>query len=338
MPHPCFPFSAVIGQDKLKTALILCAIDPKIGGVVVAGPRGCAKTTLARGLTDICSGRFVTLPLGASEEQLTGSLDLNKALQEAKLEFSPGLLAKAHHGILYLDEVNLLQDHLVDLLLDVSASGQNYIERDGISHQHPAQFILIGTMNPDEGELRPQLLDRFGFYIALSHQFSARDRVEIVNQRLDFDQHPTQFIEKYQPQQDQLIGRLKQAQALLPEIQLAQAQQLAIAERCQAEGVDGFRADITLRRAALAYAAWQQKKQVDQSDTDAVAEFVLAHRRNNNPQKNQDNTLSSPPQQPEHQQQQQSGNQGAMPPMDAVTGTKRKFSGEDLKKKYPPTP
>ena len=166
---PHFPLSAVVGADKLKLALCLTAIDPKIGGVLIEGPRGMAKSTLARGLADLlASGQFVTLPLGATEERLVGTLDLDAALGEGRAQFSPGVLAKADGGVLYVDEVNLLADHLVDLLLDVAASGINLIERDGISHRHSARFVLIGTMNPEEGELRPQLLDRFGFNVALT--------------------------------------------------------------------------------------------------------------------------------------------------------------------------
>ncbi len=166
LPH--FPLAAVVGADELKLALCLAAIDPAIGGVLIEGPRGMAKSTLARGVADLLDGgRFVTLPLGASEERIVGTLDLDAALGEGRAQFSPGVLAHAHGGVLYVDEVNLLPDHLVDLLLDVAASGVNLIERDGLSHSHPARFVLIGTMNPEEGELRPQLLDRFGLKVQL---------------------------------------------------------------------------------------------------------------------------------------------------------------------------
>ena len=174
---PHFPLSAVVGAEALKLALCLTAIDPKIGGVLIEGPRGMAKSTLARGLADLlASGQFVTLPLGATEERLVGTLDLDAALGQGRAQFSPGVLAKADGGVLYVDEVNLLPDHLVDLLLDVAASGTNLIERDGISHRHSAKFVLIGTMNPEEGELRPQLLDRFGLNVALSGQPAPQER------------------------------------------------------------------------------------------------------------------------------------------------------------------
>jgi hypothetical protein len=196
IPH--FPLSAVVGADDLKLALCLTAIDPKIGGVLIEGPRGMAKSTLARGLADLlASGQFVTLPLGATEERLVGTLDLDAALGEGRAQFSPGVLAKADGGVLYVDEVNLLADHLVDLLLDVAASGTNLIERDGISHRHSARFVLIGTMNPEEGELRPQLLDRFGFNVALSGQTLPAERGQIIRRRLDFDSDPTAFCAQW---------------------------------------------------------------------------------------------------------------------------------------------
>jgi magnesium chelatase subunit I len=200
IPH--FPLSAVVGADDLKLALYLTAIDPKIGGVLIEGPRGMAKSTLARGLADLlASGQFVTLPLGATEERLVGTLDLDAALSEGRAQFSPGVLAKADGGVLYVDEVNLLPDHLVDLLLDVAASGTNLVERDGISHRHSARFVLIGTMNPEEGELRPQLLDRFGLNVALSGHTAPTERGQIIRRRLDFDSDPQAFCAQWEAEQ-----------------------------------------------------------------------------------------------------------------------------------------
>src|SRR5688572_16794232 len=185
-----FPWSAVIGQERLKTALLLCAIDPAIGGVLIRGPRGVAKTTLARAFAELLPGRFVELPLGATEERVTGTLDLGKALAHGTVHFSPGLLARAHEGVLYVDEVNLLPDALVDLLLDAAASGRNVIERDGISHSHDARFVLLGTMNSEEGELRPQLADRFGLCADAAADLRPSERTEIALQRLEYERDP----------------------------------------------------------------------------------------------------------------------------------------------------
>lgn len=278
IPH--YPFSAIVGQEPLKLALILAAIDPRIGGVLIEGPRGMAKSTIARALADLLpEGGFVTLPLGTSEERLVGSLNLEKVLNEARVDFSPGLLAGAHQGVLYVDEVNLLPDHLVDLLLDVSASGVNIVERDGISHQHPARFVLIGTMNPDEGELRPQLLDRFGFAVALSSELDTEQRMEIVNRRLAFDADPVAFCQSYEPLQRDLIDRCQQARQCLDGIPLNEAAHRLVASLCHEAHVDGVRADLVMLRAARAHAAWQQREHISAGDVQAVAELALHHRR-----------------------------------------------------------
>lgn len=277
---PHFPLSAVVGADDLKLALCLAAIDPKIGGVLIEGPRGMAKSTLARGLADLlASGQFVTLPLGATEERLVGTLDLDAALGEGRAQFSPGVLAKADGGVLYVDEVNLLADHLVDLLLDVAASGTNLIERDGISHRHAARFVLIGTMNPEEGELRPQLLDRFGFNVALSGQTLPAERGQIIRRRLDFDTDPAAFCAQWAPAQAALRERCTQARARLDSIALDDQALALITERCFAAGVDGLRADLVWLRGARAHAAWRGAAAIEQKDIDAVAEFALRHRR-----------------------------------------------------------
>lgn len=277
---PHFPLSAVVGADALKLALCLTAIDPKIGGVLIEGPRGMAKSTLARGLADLlASGQFVTLPLGASEERLVGTLDLDAALGEGRAQFSPGVLAKADGGVLYVDEVNLLPDHLVDLLLDVAASGTNLIERDGISHRHSARFVLIGTMNPEEGELRPQLLDRFGLNVALSGQPAPEERGQIIRRRLDFDSDPQGFCAQWAEPQATLRERCQQARAALAGIPLDDQALALITERCFAAAVDGLRADLVWLRAARAHAAWRGAPAIAEEDIDAVAEFALRHRR-----------------------------------------------------------
>lgn len=279
-----FPLAAVVGADDLKLALCLTAIDPKIGGVLIEGPRGMAKSTLARGLADLLGeGPYVTLPLGASEERLVGTLDLDAALGQGKAQFSPGVLAHADGGVLYVDEVNLLPDTLVDLLLDVAASGTNRIERDGISHRHSARFVLIGTMNPEEGELRPQLLDRFGLNVALEGVPAPEARQQIIRRRLAFDSDPQAFCEQWASAQAQLRERCQAARQGLAAIALDDQALAWITERCFAAGVDGLRADLVWLRAARAHCAWRGGQAIEEGDVDAVAEFALRHRRRTAP-------------------------------------------------------
>lgn len=286
--RPDFPFSAVVGQSSLKTALILNAINPRVGGLLISGPRGTAKSTLARGLADILPSAdngarapFVNLPLGTSEDRLTGTLDLQQALRDKALAFQPGLLARAHDGVLYVDEVNLLPDALVDLLLDTAARGVNVVERDGISHSHAAHFLLVGTMNPDEGDLRPQLLDRFGLSIHLEAPATVADRVAVVRQREAYERDPHAFARQYEAQQRDLRSRITQARERLPAVEADDACYHQIAERCLQAGVEGLRADVIWLQAAQAYAAWEDRARVSQADLDAVAPWVLAHRQQN---------------------------------------------------------
>jgi magnesium chelatase subunit D len=274
-----FPFSAVLGQERLKLALLLSAIDPGVGGVLVRGPRGVAKTTLARACSELLPGRFVELPLGATEERVTGSLDLGKALGQGEVEFAPGLLARAHDGVLYVDEVNLLPDALVDLLLDAAATGQNVVERDGVSHVHAARFVLIGTMNPEEGELRPQLCDRFGLSVAADDMLGPAERTEVVLRRLEFERDPERFIATFAEQQRALLERCGAARRRVQTLPFAGAGVARASELCHAAGVDGVRADLAMLRAARAHAAWHSQNEILPSDVDAVAELALAHRR-----------------------------------------------------------
>ncbi|TDV72384.1 ATP-binding protein [Pseudomonas sp. LP_7_YM] len=323
IPH--FPLAAVVGADELKLALCLTAIDPKIGGVLIEGPRGMAKSTLARGLADLLvSGQFVTLPLGATEERLIGTLDLDAALGEGRARFSPGVLANADGGVLYVDEVNLLPDHLVDLLLDVAASGVNRVERDGISHRHPARFVLIGTMNPEEGELRPQLLDRFGLNVALSGQTLPEQRGQIIRRRLAFDCAPEAFCQQWADQQHALRARCEAARGRLPTIELDDTSLAIITERCYGAGVDGLRADLVWLRASRAHAAWRGAVEIALEDIDAVAEFALRHRRRGiQPQQQPPSTSDSPPPSPGASAQQAEGNWGEMPAPAVATGARR---------------
>ena len=368
MPTLNFPFTAVVGQSMFKLALMLAAINPAIGGVLVSGPRGSAKSTLARSLADIIphadqsslqtSPPFITLPLGATEEMLVGTLNLQDVLNAQTVNFQPGLLAKADGGALYVDEVNLLPDNLVDLLLDVAASGHHIIERDGISHQHRAQFLLLGTMNPDEGELRPQLLDRFGFSVVLDHHCTVEERIQIVRLREQFDRHPESFIERYAQQQEHVSQRITKAIGVLAQVSCSDDMRAMIAERCFGAQVEGVRADIVWCRAAMAHAAWRASDGSDSSDDNlaviehdilAVEELVLSHRRResmpHNPppppftrpsekkpkegqQQSQDESVSGRNEQPSQQRPQTSGqgDWGAMEPQHSIAAQSKSVS------------
>ncbi|AHK79912.1 magnesium chelatase [Ectothiorhodospira haloalkaliphila] len=283
-----YPFTALKGVAQLQNALLLAAIDPLIGGVLIEGPRGAAKTTSARALAQLLpDGGFVNLPLGTSEEQLQGSLDIEAALKQGDACFKPGLLARAHQGVLYVDEVNLLPDALVDLLLDVSVSGVNRVERDGISHQHEARFVLVGTMNPEEGELRPQLLDRFGLLVRLNDMIDAPTRREIVRSRLAFEADPEAFIRTHETDQEALRERICQARARLESLAFTDGVHDRVSEVCFAAGVEGVRADLVMLRAARAHAALADAACIRDTDIDAVQALVLAHRR-------RDRSASSP--------------------------------------------
>lgn len=282
MPAP-FPFSAIAGQPHLRQALLLAAVDPGLGGVLIEGPRGTAKTTAARALAELLpDAPFVTLPLGASLESLVGTLDLGRAMAGHELQFAPGLLARAHGGVLYVDEINLLPDALIDSLLDAAASGVNVVERDGISHRHAARFVLVGTMNPEEGTLRPQLLDRFGLCVQLRNIDDPAERQAIVRARLAFDADPQGFRDRHARAQGELSSALVRARALVADasaLPYTDEVHEAVSEMCIDAAVDGLRADLVMLRSARALAAWEGVAAMTSDHVQRVAEAVLLHRR-----------------------------------------------------------
>jgi magnesium chelatase subunit D len=279
--RPSFPFSAVVGHESLRMALLLCAVDPGIGGVLLRGQKGSAKTTLARGLATLLPGDapFVELPVGASEDRLVGSIDLRAALTGGERRFAAGLLQAAHGGVLYVDEVNLLPDHLVDVLLDVAASGVNRVEREGVSHSHPSRFVLVGSMNPEEGELRPQLLDRFGLSVDVIASTDPGERAEAVQRRLAFDADPEGFLATWQEAEDALRDRLELAHTARVTPDLI----LRVSTLCAEAGAEGLRADLVICRAAAALAGWEGAEEASESEVRRVAELALGHRRRRSP-------------------------------------------------------
>ncbi|MFI8532465.1 putative cobaltochelatase [Streptomyces aquilus] len=313
-----FPFTAVVGQDDLRLALLLNAVSPAVGGVLVRGEKGTAKSTAVRALSallpavDVVAGcrfscdparpdpgcpdgphepgpgtsrpsRMVELPVGASEDRLVGALDIERALAEGVKAFEPGLLADAHRGILYVDEVNLLHDHLVDLLLDAAAMGASYVEREGVSVRHASKFLLVGTMNPEEGELRPQLLDRFGLTVEVAASREPDQRVEVVRRRLAYDDDPAGFAARWADEETAVRQRVVAARELLPSVRLGDGALRQIAATCAAFEVDGMRADIVMARTATALAAWAGRTDVLAEDVRQAALLALPHRRRRNP-------------------------------------------------------
>ena len=313
-----FPFSAIVGQERMKLALILNAINPAIGGVLIRGEKGTAKSTAARSLAallseieiitgcpyscepsapfegcDFCAGnqghaiqrqaRLVELPVSATEEAVVGKLDIEVAIREGRRSFEPGLLASAHRGILYIDEVNLLNDHVVDVLLDSAAMGRNFVEREGISFSHPARFLLIGTMNPEEGDLRPQFIDRFGLAVEIEHIRDAERRAEVVRRRIAYESAPAEFREYWEGEEDEERRRITNATMLLPSVTLDDGVLTFIARLCAEHEVDGLRADIVIYKAAQTLAAYEGRTTVTPDDVLKVAEMALLHRMRRQP-------------------------------------------------------
>ena len=322
-PRPIFPFTAIVGQEEMKLALILNVIDPKIGGVMIMGDRGTGKSTTVRALVDLLPEiavvdndpfnsdpadpelmseevrlslekgeqlptktikiSMVDLPLGATEDRVCGTIDIEKALTDGVKAFEPGLLAKANRGILYVDEVNLLDDHLVDILLDSAASGWNTVEREGISISHPARFILVGSGNPEEGELRPQLLDRFGLHAQITTVKDPELRVKIVEERTEFDKDPLKLRESYNTLQNNLRTKILDARSLVRKVQISDDFKVKVSQICSELNVDGLRGDIVTNRTAKALAAFDGRTEVTVKDIFTVIPLCLRHRLRKDP-------------------------------------------------------
>lgn len=328
MAH-AFPFSAIVGQDEMKLAILIAAVDPAIGGILVFGDRGTGKSTAVRALaallpkmravvgcpynsdpdhpfiadstagavgsigavgvsvaalkSHLISVPVVDLPLGATEDRVVGALDLERALSQGVKAFEPGLLARANRGFLYIDEVNLLEDHLVDLLIDVAASGENVVEREGLSVRHPARFVLVGSGNPEEGELRPQLLDRFGLSVEVKTPTDLAARVDVVKRRDAFEQDPTAFCALWKKEDEKTRRRIVAARARLGAVRITDAARERAAQLCMSLGTDGLRGDLTLIRAARSYAAWQGDTEITDAHLKRIAASALRHRLRRNP-------------------------------------------------------
>ena len=342
MEPTIYPLAAVVGQETFKQGLLLAAVNPDLGGILIRGEKGTAKSTMVRALasllpemevvqgcvnncspapaadrcpecvqrfpaleTGICKTRLINLPLNATEDRVAGGIDFPRSLKAGRVVFAPGLLAAAHRGLLYVDEVNLLDDHIVDLILDAAASGENRIEREGISYRHPARFILVGTMNPEEGELRPQLLDRFGLCLEVTGAEDPEERVELIERREAFDSDPAGFSRRYQADSDQLASRIAHARNLLPKVRIDGNLRGFIGELCRENNVAGHRADLVLEQAARALAALEGKTGVSVDHIRIVASMVLIHRRRD--------AQPPPPPEPPQPEEQEEQNQEEHP-------------------------
>jgi Mg-chelatase subunit ChlI len=320
---PIYPFTAIVGQERMKRALVLNAVDPRIGGVLIRGERGTAKSTAARALAALlphvavvgdcrfgcdpdrpttwcteCRERtlrgdslpvelrqtpFINLPVSATEDRVVGTLDIEQAIQKGERHFEPGVLAAANRGLLYIDEVNLLDDHVVDLLLDSAAMGMNIVEREGISFAHPARFILVGTMNPEEGDLRPQLTDRFALSVEIHGIREARDRVAIIERNLGFEADPEGFREEWLHREKEVSHQIEQARLLVDQVSYSRRNLLAIAALTSSLNVDGHRADLVILKAARAHAAYEGHASINERDIALAAELALPHRIKHGP-------------------------------------------------------
>ncbi len=317
-----YPFCAIVGQEDMKKALLLNVINPLLGGVLIRGEKGTAKSTAVRALADVmpqmtqikgcmfscdpeddsfwcehCRQNFhreegetvqrkmrvVNLPVSATEDRVVGSLDIELALKKGEKRFEPGILAEANRNILYVDEVNLLDDHVVDVLLDAAAMGVNTVEREGVSYTHPARFVLVGTMNPEEGDLRPQLIDRFGLVVDVNGEKDSDLRMQVIMRRLAYEDNPAEFAESYAEEQEELARQIKEAQKTLKEVTYSQGCLRLAAEIAIAMGVDGHRADITFVKTALTHAAYRGRREVEKEDLFLAAKLALPHRMRRKP-------------------------------------------------------
>ncbi|MCL6583860.1 MAG: ATP-binding protein [bacterium] len=321
--RPIYPFTAIVGQEKMKKDLLLNAVNPKLGGVLIRGEKGTAKSTAVRSLAqllpeievvsdcpfscppdnkaDMCSicldrfergeklpavkrrARVIDLPVSATEDRVVGTLNLEEAIKKGEKKFEPGILAEANRGILYVDEVNLLDDHIVDVLLDSAAMGVNTIEREGVSYSHPARFILVGTMNPEEGELRPQLLDRFGLCVNIEGILEPEARVEVIKRRVLYEDDPVSFTRAWEPKQQALRDQIKKAKEILDQVKVSEELLFLIARIAIEMNVDGHRADIIMMKAAKTLAALDGRSEVNSSDIQQAADLSLQHRMRRKP-------------------------------------------------------
>ena len=318
-----YPFTAIVGQNDMKLSLILNVINPALGGVLIKGEKGTAKSTAVRALAELlpamdsvagcqfrcdpdepnklcetCADKYakgnklekntikmkvVELPVSATEDRVVGTLDIEYAIKHGEKKFEPGILASANRNILYVDEINLLDDHVVDVLLDAAAMGINTVEREGVSYSHPARFVLVGTMNPEEGDIRPQLLDRFGLSVVVKGEHAPEQRVEVIKRRLAYEKNADAFIDLYEDQQKELAAKVVKAKKVLPDVKISDNLLVAVAKLSLELGVDGHRADITVIKAAITLAAFEDRTDVIIEDIKNAAKLVLPHRMRRRP-------------------------------------------------------